>query len=129
MKYLKLIIAPLFVVLLLGTVSLTLNSNPAEAFIDDGACGKVGGGDVCAKKNNADIQPLVKGIVDILLYVAGAISIIFMLVGAAKFITSAGDPQKAASGRNTLLYAVIGLLVSIFAFAIVQFAANAFKIG
>jgi len=43
------------------------------------------------------------------------------------FALSSGDAQKAAKARNTVLYAVIGLVVSLFAAAIVNFVFNRFN--
>jgi len=43
------------------------------------------------------------------------------------FATSSGDAQKTAKARNTILYAIIGLVVSIFAAAIVNFAFSNFN--
>lgn len=50
----------------------------------------------------------------------GAISILFILIGGFKYITSAGDPSQVASAKNTILYALIGIVISLSAFAIVQ---------
>ena len=51
---------------------------------------------------------------------AGIALIVFMLAGL-KYITSRGDPAAVAKAKNTILYAVIGLIVAAFAFTIVTF--------
>lgn len=43
------------------------------------------------------------------------------------FTLSSGDAQKAAKARNTILYAVVGLVVAVFASAIVNFVFDGFK--
>ena len=65
---------------------------------------------------------VIRAVINILLYVAGVLSVIFVMFGGFKYITSAGDPQKAASGRQTLLYALVGLVVVAMAIPIVSFA-------
>jgi hypothetical protein len=65
---------------------------------------------------------VIKAIINILLYAAGVLSVIFVMFGGFKYITSAGDPQKAASGRQTLLYALVGLVVVAIAVPLVSFA-------
>lgn len=53
--------------------------------------------------------------------VAGAISILFLLIGAGRYATSGGEPGQTKQARDTILYSVIGLVVSTSAFLIVQF--------
>lgn len=53
--------------------------------------------------------------------VAGAASVIAIIIGGLKFVTSSGDPQGVNSARNTIIYAVIGLVVVIFASLITTF--------
>ena len=51
----------------------------------------------------------------------GAVSVIMIIVGGLKYILSSGDPANTASARNTILYAIIGLVIAIAAQAIVLF--------
>lgn len=46
------------------------------------------------------------------------LAVIFFLIGAYTLITAAGDPTKVASGRNYILYAIIGLAVAFLARAV-----------
>jgi hypothetical protein len=59
--------------------------------------------------------------VGIIYWVIGVVSVILIVVGALKYVTSGGDPKNTQSAKNTILYAVIGLIVSIMAFAITNF--------
>lgn len=52
----------------------------------------------------------------------GAISMLFLLIGAVRYVTSNGDQSQITQAKNTLLYAVVGIVVSLSAFTIVQFA-------
>lgn len=52
---------------------------------------------------------------------AGIIAVIVMIIGGFFYVTSNGDANKIARGKNTILYAVVGLVVIIFAFVITQF--------
>lgn len=73
--------------------------------------------------NNANpVIKVIKAVINILLYAAGVLSVIYVMFGGFKYITSSGDPQKAASGRQTLLYALVGLVVVIIAVPLVSFA-------
>ncbi len=62
---------------------------------------------------------------NIALYVIGAISVIMLIWGGLRYILSGGDNKKVTDAKNTILYAIIGLIVAILAFAIVNFVLNA----
>ena len=83
----------------------------------------------CKNKNTGETQVngIIKTIVEVLLTTVGAISIIMIVIGGIMFALSSGDAQKAAKARNTVLYAVVGLAVSLFASAIVNFVFNRFN--
>jgi hypothetical protein cdiviTM7_00627 len=83
----------------------------------------------CKNKNTGETQVngIIKTIVEVLLTAVGAISIIMIVIGGIMFALSSGDAQKAAKARNTVLYAVVGLAVSLFASAIVNFVFNRFN--
>lgn len=47
-----------------------------------------------------------------------------IIIGGFNFMTSAGDPGKVKKGKDTILYGIIGLVVALLAFAIVNFVLN-----
>lgn len=53
--------------------------------------------------------------------IVGLVTVIFVIIGSIKFATSTGDPQKAASARNTILYAIVGLVITISAATITSY--------
>ncbi|MSR68682.1 hypothetical protein EXS66_02770 [Candidatus Saccharibacteria bacterium] len=67
------------------------------------------------------VDQLVVGIINILIYVSGAASVITIIVGGIMMTVSAGNDATIAKARNAILYAVIGLVVSILAFSILNF--------
>lgn len=69
---------------------------------------------------------VLKNVISILLYVAGTIAVIMIIVGAIRYITSDGDANKASQAKNTIIYAVIGLVVAIMSFGIVNFVIGRF---
>ena len=56
--------------------------------------------------------------------VVGLLAVVFIIVGAIQYITSSGDAGKAAKAKNTILYAVIGLVVALLSYAIVYFVVD-----
>lgn len=70
-----------------------------------------------------------KRISNLILYFVGITAVIVLIIGGIKYITSGGDAKKVTSAKNTVLYAIIGLVISFLAFAIVNFVINALPIA
>ena len=64
---------------------------------------------------------IVQNIINIIIGVVGIVAVIMMILGGISFITSQGDAAKVTKARNTILYGVVGLIVALLAFAIVNF--------
>lgn len=100
---------------------------PAAAQSSEGAkaaCAAVGaasGGSGCSTTSGTDLNSTIKTVVNILSIIVGIIAVIMIIVGGLKFITSTGDSNNVNSARNTILYAVIGLVVVALAQIIVKF--------
>ena len=78
----------------------------------------------CQNKSEgeAKVKSTIGNVTNLLLMAVGAISIIMIVVGGILFALSNGDSSKVAKARNTVLYAAIGLIVSLLAAAIVNLA-------
>lgn len=66
-------------------------------------------------------------IVNVMLFLIGAISVIMLIIGGVRYTISNGDQGAVTSAKNTIMYAIIGLIVAILAFAIVRFVTGAFS--
>lgn len=64
---------------------------------------------------------IATNIINTLLFIVGALAVIFIIVGGIQYVISSGDPKRIDTAKNTITYAVVGLVVSILAFAIVSF--------
>lgn len=67
---------------------------------------------------------LIKTVVNVLLWAVGILSVIMIIFSGLRYITSAGDASKTKSAQSTLTYSVIGLIVAIMAYAIVNMVTN-----
>ena len=65
-----------------------------------------------------------KNVVDILLSIIGAVSVIMLIYGGIRYTTSGGNANSVTAAKNTIMYSIIGLVVAILAFAVVQFVVN-----
>ena len=61
---------------------------------------------------------------NIILGIAGALAIFWVAFGAFRLVTSNGNPDSVSKARSTILYAIVGLVVVMIAFSIVNFVAN-----
>lgn len=70
---------------------------------------------------------IILNVVEIMLYLTGYLSLGFIIWGGFKFMISGENSSGVASARKTILNAVIGLIISIFAVAIVNLVSGAFN--
>lgn len=71
--------------------------------------------------NENDFPNLIIGILNSVITISGLVAVVFIIIGGLNLMTSAGDSEKAKKARNTILYAVIGLIICAIAFAIINF--------
>lgn len=60
-------------------------------------------------------------IVNIVFGIAGSLALLFIVIGSLRYIISRGDPQATAQAKNTIIYALVGLIVTALAYSIVGF--------
>ena len=89
--------------------------------------GAAGNSSLCGAAAKDDAPTLIKNVINILLYLVGIIAVIAIIIGGIRYVTSNGDSGATKSAKDTVLYAVIGLVVAILAFAIVNFVVTAFQ--
>lgn len=68
----------------------------------------------------------IKDVINVLLFLIGAVSVIMIIIGGIRYVLSNGDSTQITGAKNTILYAVIGLVVALLAYAIVNFVVTQF---
>ena len=63
----------------------------------------------------------VGAILDTVYFVAGIVAVVAMVIAGVRYTTSNGDSNQIQSAKNTMFYAIIGLVIIIMAAAITQF--------
>ncbi len=86
----------------------------------------IDGGANCAKPSGAAEElfgdnSIFQTVTNILLFLIGAISVIMLIIGGIRYVVSGGDQNAITSAKNTILYAIIGIVVAFLAFAAVRF--------
>lgn len=67
---------------------------------------------------------IVIRVLDVVFFFLGAAVVIYLIFGALKFVTSGGDPKAVTSAKNTMTYALIGLVIILLAFLTLNFLGN-----
>jgi beta-lactamase regulating signal transducer with metallopeptidase domain len=73
------------------------------------------------------LSDTIATVINLLSVFGGAIAVIMIIVGGFRYITSAGSPEATKSARNTIVYALIGLVIIATAQIIVHFVINNVK--
>lgn len=71
--------------------------------------------------STTDLTEVLINIITGFVGILGIVAVIFVVVGGVNYMTSAGDAGKLKKAKDTILYAIIGLIISVLAFAIVNF--------
>jgi len=94
----------------------------------DTSAGIIGG---VACSNGANVPQNLFGtggifttIVNIFLFVIGAIAVIMLIYGGIRYTISGGESKNVTAAKDTILYSIVGIVVALLAYAIVNFVIN-----
>lgn len=90
----------------------------ATSQLNSGINAACGGNASC---NQTTINALFSKIANAMIFVIGALSVIMIIFGGLRYVISRGDSAQIAAAKNTIIYAVAGLVVAIASYAIVNF--------
>lgn len=114
-----------------GGAGTGLNGGTGGAGGAAGANNGAGGGggsssSLCGAVQTDEVSTLTQNVITALFVILGAIAVIMIIIGGIRYTTSNGDSSQTKAAKDTILYAVIGLVVAIMAYAIVSFTLEAF---
>ena len=66
---------------------------------------------------------------NVMLFVIGALSVIMIIIGGLRYVISGGNSGNVTAAKNTILYAVVGLIIAIMSYAIINFVITSFVPG
>ena len=94
-------------------------TNPTEAGC---TCALNSSSAICKDLENKDgLSNTIKNATNIVLFIAGALAVIMIIYGAIRFMTAHGNEKQVESARLIVTYSVIGLIIAILAYALVNF--------
>ena len=94
------------------------------AAADDGVATEGGGGgssSICGAAKQDDAPKIVTNVINAILFVLGIGAVVMIVIGGIRYTTSNGDASAVKGAKDTVLYAVVGLVVAMMAFLIVNF--------
>ena len=68
---------------------------------------------------------IIRRAINIMLFGVGVLSVVMLIFGGFRYVISGGKKESVTNAKNTILYAIIGLLVAVFAYAIINFILGA----
>ncbi|MBQ6414500.1 hypothetical protein IJI28_02680 [Candidatus Saccharibacteria bacterium] len=105
-------------IIMVGVVSLTGLSSVSALTLQEGAEAARCTG--CPRDLFGETGAF-RQITNTILYIVGIIAVIMLIIGGIKYVLSGGDSKKVTDAKNTVLYAIIGLVIAVFSYAIVNF--------
>ena len=109
-------------VLMCGLFAIALTASASALTLQEGA--EAARCDGCPE-NLFGETGVFKQITNTILYIIGVVAVIMLIIGGIKYVVSGGDAKKVTDAKNTVLYAIIGLAIAFFAYAIVNFVISA----
>lgn len=104
----------------IGTVAALDTSNPLGEVCQDDASA------ACSKSSTGDAGGITKRIISILLFVVGGLAVIMLIFGGIQYATSSGDSGRVSKAKNTIMYSIVGLVLAVIAFALVDWVVGLF---
>ena len=123
-KFIK-IALPIIAVALFATAFLVNNNVSAMTMAEGAEAARCSN---CPKDLFTE-NGVFRQITDTILYIVGIIAVIMLIWGGIRYVLSGGDSKKVTDAKNTILYAIIGLIISFLAYAIVHFIITALPGG
>lgn len=126
-KSIRMILAGLLVVPVIALAIGLFTPASQSAFaqkIEPGSGAKTGAAGVKDESQSTNLfgdDGIFKIIVNVALYIIGAVSVLMLIYGGIRYTMSGGESAAVTSAKNTILYAIIGIIVALLAFAIVNF--------
>lgn len=89
-------------------------------------CAKQGVDTADTGSSSTNVGDVIKTITNVLLFIVGAVSVIMIVIGGLRYTISNGEASSIKGAKDTIFYAVIGLVVAILGYAIVNWVITMF---
>lgn len=118
MKKIALVLVSLLALFSFAVVPLaTSYAAPTDVFTE--ACKNNNDPALCNNNTGSGVFSILRTVIQVMLVIGGIIAVIMIIIGGIRYMTSNGDQTDVKAAKDTILYAVIGLVVAGAAYAIV----------
>lgn len=102
-----------------GALPLFAQATPTDNAVDQAKDGveAIGGG----AGGTQDLTDTLGTVINVLLFIVGAVAVIMIIFSGIQYVASSGDPARIKKAKDTLIYSIVGLVVALLAFAVVNF--------
>ncbi|MFA5004360.1 MAG: pilin [Candidatus Saccharimonadales bacterium] len=107
-------------------VPVAVSAQDIQSNLCQGANLSVDSGGSCSNtsQGTSTINGIIKTVINVFSIIVGVVSVIMIILGGLRYITSGGDSTSVSGAKNTIIYAIIGLVIVALAQFIVQFVLN-----
>lgn len=70
--------------------------------------------------SGTNLGEILANVIEALLLFAGAVAVLFLIIGGFRYVVSTGNEQQVDAAKKTILYAVLGLIVIFIAFVLTR---------
>jgi hypothetical protein len=125
-KFVKISLANVTISLLSVCVFLTNRTDAFNGGIESGANAARGTNQQAELFGDAGI---FSTITDVLLFILGAVSVIMIIIGGLRYVISGGNSANVTAAKNTILYAIVGVVIALLSYAIIKFVLGSFSVN
>lgn len=109
--------------------NFTANASPAtfadaSEVVCDGSKFIMGGD--CDPETGKGLSKIINAVTSVFAWVLGIMAVILIIFGGFKYVTSGGDSNKVSGAKNTIIYAIVGLVVAMLAQPLVKYVIGFF---
>ncbi len=135
MKYLKIIMTVLALVTVLsvssaaadganGSITLPSNGIVADSFVGSACSALTSVSNTNCSSGATSFKGIARNVVNILSFIIGIVAVIMIIISGFRFIIGGNDTNAVSSAKNTLIYALVGLAIAVFAQFLVHSVLN-----
>jgi hypothetical protein len=103
-----------------GGITASAVVNPLDSTCNDTTLAQ---SDICKSRADKLFGPgsIWTNIINTMIYIVGAVAVLMIVVGGLRYVLSGGDASQTKSAKDTVLYSIVGIVIAIMSYAIVNF--------
>ena len=125
MKTLRVIVSALSTATVLSLLKVSTSSAQMEG-IRSGVQAALGNGMPTELIGDGSVFTVI---VNTMLFIIGAVAVVMVIFGGFRYVVSGGNAANVTAAKNTILYAIVGVIVALLSYAIIEFVLASLDVG